>query len=119
MGNNCEDKIKLSCPPNSPSANCVKTGVQPPTFSSLINTCNSVQEVETDMYTLIGGIKTEIDLSAITTICGILPIPKNVKTLIQYLVNRDCTQQALIEALTIRVTTLETKVTAIQANPCP
>jgi hypothetical protein len=118
MGNNCEDKITFACAPGQ-FARCVKTEVVPPAFSSLTTTCNSVQDVEADMYAILATIKLEIDLTAITATCGTLPTPKNVKTLIQYLVNRDCTQQALIEALTTRVTTLETQMAVQQTKICP
>lgn len=117
--NNCEDKIRLSCPPNSPFANCVKTEVTPPTFSTLTTTCNSVQEIEVDMYALIGGIKLEIDLSAITTTCGTLPVLKNVKTLIQYLVSRDCAQQVQIDALIAQNATQASQIANLQPNVCP
>mgnify|MGYP000409098479 CR=1 FL=1 len=117
--NNCEDKIKYSCPPNSPFAKCVKTELTPPSFSGLTGNCHDVQEIEENLYTLIGGIKTEIDLTAITTTCLTLPTVKNVKTLIQYLVNRDCAQQLQINDLIARVVILEAKVLVLQANTCP
>ena len=117
--NNCEDKIRYSCPPNSTFAKCVKTELTPPSFSGLTGNCHDVQEIEENLYTLIGGIKIEIDLTAITTTCLTLPTVKNVKTLIQYLVNRDCAQQLQINDLIARVLILEGKVTVLQANTCP
>ena len=117
--NNCEDKILYSCPPSSPFAKCVKTELTPPSFSGLTGNCHDVQQIEENLYTLIGGIKTEIDLTGITSTCGTLPVIKDVKTLIQYLVNRDCTQQLQINDLIARVILLEGKVTVLQATPCP
>jgi hypothetical protein len=118
MGNKCEDKITFACAPGQ-FARCVKTEVVPPSFSSLTTTCNTVQDVEVDVYGILAAIKLETDLTAITATCGTLPTIKNIKTLIQYLVNRDCTQQALIDALTVRVTTLETQMAVQQARICP
>ena len=118
MTSNCEDKIKLSCPPSSPLANCVKTEVIPPTFSSLINNCNSVQEVEVDMYAILAAIKLEIDLTAITSTCTTFPTPKNVKTLIQQLYNEICAIKAINTTQASQILTLQTQVAQIQANPC-
>ena len=117
--NNCEDKILYSCPPNSPLAKCLKTEVTPPSFSGLIGNCHNVQQIEENLYTLIGGIKTEIDLTGVTSTCGTLPIIKNIKTLAQYWENRDCAQQLQINDLIARVVILEAKVLVLQSTPCP
>jgi len=119
MKNTCEDKIRLSCPPNSPFANCVRTEVEIPEFSTLSSQCNSVQEVENDMYTLIGEIKEEIDLTSITSECGTLPTTKTVLTLIEYLINRDCVQQTQIDALIAQNITQATEILALQNETCP
>lgn len=116
--NSCQEKIQYNCPPSTPFAKCVKTELTPPVFSGLLNSCNSVEDILENEYTLIGNIKTEIDLSGVTSSCGTLPVIKNTKTLIQYLLNRDCAQQLQINDLITRVVALETKVTALQANPC-
>ena len=116
--NNCEDKTTLSCPPNSPFASCIKTEVVPPVFSSLTNTCNTVQQVETDIYLILTSIKTELDLSTATSSCQTLPTIKNVKTLIQFLLNRDCAQQTQIDTLIAQNTTQANQITALQSNLC-
>lgn len=119
MGNNCEDKIKYGCP-SVLFAKCVKTEINPPAFSPLTgSTCHDVEEVEQDFYTLIGGIKLEIDLTAITATCGTLPTIKNVKTLIQYFVNRDCAQQLQIDTLITQNLTQANQIANLQANVCP
>ena len=115
----CNTSIKYSCPPNSPFAKCVKTELTPPSFSGLTGNCHDVQQIEENLYTLIGGIKTEIDLTAITSTCGTLPAVKNIKILAQYWENRDCAQQLQINDLIARVVILEAKVTLLQANTCP
>ena len=117
--NNCEDKILYSCPPSSPFAKCVKTELTPPSFSGLTGNCHDVQEIEENLYTLIGGIKTEIDLTTLTTTCLTLPTVKNVKTLMQYLINRDCAQQVQIDALIAQNAIQALQITALQLNNCP
>ena len=65
---NRNDKITLTCPPNSPYANCVRTEVIIPEFSPLLqNGCYNVQEIEQDLYTLIGDIKDELDLTTLSS----------------------------------------------------
>lgn len=117
--NNCEDKIKASCPPNSPYAACVRTEVTIPEFSTLTSTCNSIQEVEGDMYTLIGNIKEEINLTSITSDCETLPISKTVLTLIQYLIDNVCTQKTQIEALITQNAAQALEITQLQSQVCP
>jgi len=116
--NNCEDKIKLSCPPNL-YANCVRSEVEIPEFSTLINGCYSVQEVENDLYTLIGNIKEEINLTSITSDCDTLPTTKTVFTLIEYLVNSVCTQKIQIDALIAQNSAQALAITALQESNCP
>jgi hypothetical protein len=115
--NNCENKIKLSCPPNL-EANCVKTDVVVPAFSTLTTDCNSVKEVETDMYTLIGNIKEEIDVTGVTSECETLPVEKTVKTLIEFLIQRDCEQQAEIASMQTQIATMQAQILALQENQC-
>lgn len=119
MGNNCEDKITLACPPNAPFANCVKTEVVPPIFSSLNSTCNSVQDVEKDMYAILSAIKLEIDLAATTSTCTTFPALKNVKTLIQQLYDEICAIKAINTTQASQILTLQTQFAQIQANLCP
>jgi hypothetical protein len=118
MANNCEDKIKYSCS-SIVFANCVKTEVEPPVFSSLTNNCNTVQEVEEDVYNLIDEIKQELNLTSIVTTCGTLPTIKNIKTLIEYLIIKNCEQQIQIDNLITQNTTQATQIAVLQATPCP
>jgi hypothetical protein len=113
----CGNKTKQTCN-SSMYAVCVKSELAPPPYSSLVD-CFSTEEVDIDQYAILTKIKSEIDMSGITATCGTLPTIKETNDFIQYLVNRDCIKDAQITTLTARVITLETKVTAIQANPCP
>lgn len=118
---NCNDKIRHTCPPSSPYAACVKTEVVRPSFSTLSSSCNSVQDVELDLYTLIGNIKSELNLTAITSECQTLPTTKTVFTLIDFLLEGYCTQKAQIDALiaqnTLQPDTTVPVITLIGSNP--
>lgn len=116
--NNCEDKIKLSCPPNSPYANCVRSEATIPEFSTLGDGCFSVQEIENDVYTLLGDIKNEINLSSLTSDCQTLPTTKTVVNLIQFLLDGYCTQKTQIEALVTQNTSQAAEILALQSNIC-
>ncbi len=118
MSNNCENKIKLSCPPDSPFANCVRTEVTIPEFSTLQNSCNSVQEVEEDMYTLIGEIKEEIDLSGIVSQCDTLPTDRKVASMMQFVIDTLCIQEEKINELVAQVNTQAAQIADLQANIC-
>lgn len=96
---NCNDKIRHTCPPNSPYASCIRSEVEIPEFSTITSQCRSVDEVLGDVYTLIGNIKEEINLSSIASDCETLPTTKTVVTLIEYLINSVCTQKTQIDAL--------------------
>lgn len=117
--NNCEDKIKASCPPSSPYANCVRTEVEIPEFSTLGVGCFSIQEVESDMYTLIGNIKNEINLASLTSDCQTLPTTKTVVTLIDFLLEGYCTQKTQIDALIAQNSAQALAITALQESNCP
>lgn len=116
---NCNDKIKMSCPPNAPYANCVKTEVEIPEFSTLGSGCFSVQEVETDMYTLIGNIKNEINLAALTSECQTLPTTKTVANLINFLLEGYCTQKTQIDALLVQNDAQALEIAQLQSQVCP
>ena len=116
--NNCEDKIKASCPPNSPFANCVKSEITPPEFSGLTNSCNSVDDVLGDLYEVAESIKEEIDLTTVTSECDTLPTVKTVITVIQYLVDNICTQKTQIDALIAQNATQAAEILALQSNIC-
>ena len=117
--NNCEDKLKLSCPANSPYANCVRSEVTPPEFSTLTNSCNSVDEVLTDTYSIVEDIKTELNLSTITSDCQTLPLTKTVYTLIDFLLDGYCTQKTQIEALIAENLVQAAQILNLQNSVCP
>ena len=117
---NCNDKINLTCPPDSPYANCVRTEVIIPEFSPLLqNGCYSVQEIEQDLYTLIGDIKDELNVTSITSECQTLPTIKTVSTLIDFLLEGYCTQKAQIDALIAENATQAAEILALQSSICP
>lgn len=116
---NCNDKIRHTCPPSSPYAACVKTEVVIPEFSTLTTDCNSVQDVELDLYTLIGNIKSELNLTALTSECQTLPTTKTVATLIDFLLEGHCTQKTQIDALIVQNSTQAEQILALQSSVCP
>lgn len=116
---NCNDKIRHTCPPSSPYASCVKTEVVIPEFSTLGEGCFSVQDVELDLYTLIGNIKSELNLTALTSECQTLPTTKTVSTLIDFLLEGYCTQKAQIDALIAQNSTQAEQILALQSSVCP
>jgi hypothetical protein len=114
--NNCNDKIKQRC--TKVEAECVRYNRELPSFSELTD-CISIAETTEEQYVLIGEIKEEIDLTTLDYDCGTLPTDKNVKSLIQFLLDRDCAREELIETIQGHIETLQSQVDSLQENNCP
>ena len=95
---------------------CIKVEATLPEFS-LLEDCISLDEVIEEVYTFIGEIKEEIDVTGVTS-CETLPVEKTVKTLIQFLLDRDCAQQELIEEMQATIVTMQSQITDLQGNIC-
>ena len=96
---------------------CIKVEATLPEFS-LLEDCISLDEVIEEVYTFIGEIREEIDVTTVTS-CETLPVEKTVKTLIQFLLDRDCAQQELIEEMQATIVSMQSAITLLQANICP
>ena len=114
--NNCNDKTKIRC--KKVDANCVNYGTALPEFSEL-GSCVTIAETTEELYSLIGGIKSEIELSTLEATCLTLPLTPTVKTLFQTLINTICTQQTQITNQASLIATIQAQIVAIQSNPCP
>lgn len=95
---------------------CIKVEATLPEFS-LLEDCISLDEVIEEVYTFIGEIKEEIDVTEVTS-CETLPVEKTVKTLIQFLLDRDCAQQELIDTMQATIVTMQSQITDLQGNIC-
>lgn len=99
---NCGSKIKHTCAEKN-YATCIYYELEVPAFSSLVEQdCTTIEETTEDQYEILGGIKSEIDLSALGQDCITYGVtPKTVKSvLLQY-------EQEICD-LKDRVNTLET-----------
>ena len=66
---NCGNKIKNTCAEKN-YATCVYYELEVPTFSSLVDQdCITIEETTEDLYDLVGGIKSEIELSSLGDSC--------------------------------------------------
>ena len=96
---------------------CIKVEATLPEFS-LLEDCISLDEVIEEVYTFIGEIREEIDVTTVTS-CETLPTEKTVKTLIQFLLDRDCVQQELIEEMQATIVSMQLAITALEEETCP
>lgn len=96
---------------------CIKIEATLPDFS-LLEDCISLDEVIEEVYTFIGEIKEEIDVTEVTS-CETLPTVKTVKTLIQFLLDRDCAQQEQINTMQSTIGSMQLAITELQNNQCP
>lgn len=115
----CYDKNRHRCG-GKQYAICTKFEASIPEFTTLEDPlCASIEDVGIDLYALVGGIKEEIDLSEVTSDCQTLPTPIDVKTYIQFLLDRDCAQQLQIDALIAQNIIFAEQILALQQNICP
>lgn len=97
---NCGNKIKNTCSEKN-YATCVYYELEVPSFSSLINVdCITLEETTEDIYDLIGGIKSEIDLEALGEDCINYGVnPKTVKSVLLQYEQEICDLKAKVETL--------------------
>ena len=114
----CQDKIKIRCKKNY--ANCINYETAVPSFSSLVeDDCISIEETTTDIYELITGIKTNLNLTTVTHNCLSSPLPTTVSSMIQLLIDTLCTMKETITTQGDQIQTLQTAVQNLQTNTCP
>ena len=66
---NCGNKIKNMCGEKT-YATCTYYELEVPTFSALLNQdCITIEETTSDLYEAVGGVKSEIDLSSLGSLC--------------------------------------------------
>jgi hypothetical protein len=112
----CYKKNKHACGTKN-YATCIEYQGTLPEFS-VLEDCVDLEETTEELYTLIGEIKEEIYVTAVTS-CETLPVEKTVKTLIQFLLDRDCAQQEQIDSLLETIATMQEQITDLQEGTCP
>lgn len=80
--------------------------------------CVSVEDVIEDLYLITDEVILNSTLTNITSTCGTLPSIKNIKTLIQYLVNENCNRIAEITTLQQTEIIQNQKILALEQNIC-
>jgi hypothetical protein len=97
---NCGNKIKHTCAEKN-YATCVYYELEVPDFSSLVGEdCITLEETTEDIYELIGGIKSEIDLSALGEACIEYDVnPKTVKSVLLQYEQEICDLRAEVDTL--------------------
>lgn len=97
---NCGNKIKHTCAEKN-YATCVYYELEVPDFSSLVDQdCITLEETTEDQYNLIGGVKSEIDLSALGQDCINYGVnPKTVKSVLLKYEQEICDLKAKVQTL--------------------
>mgnify|MGYP003528717753 CR=1 FL=1 len=111
----CNDSTKIRC--KKVSAECVSYERELPIFSQLED-CITIADTTEELYNLIDNIQDSINLENLES-CVTLPENRDVNNLIQFLLDRDCYQQGLIEDLQASVETMQSQITALQEQNCP
>ena len=90
-----------------------------PEYSELFEQeCVSIEETTLDLYSLITGIKNDIDVSTLDLECLSLSTP-TLKTLLQTLISKCCDLTGIIETQATTIGTITQQITDLQTNNCP
>lgn len=114
----CNQAIDLTCGGSKQYAACVKYEGVLPQWSSL-DQCANLKETTSELYSEVESIKQNIDLSTIDLNCLTLSGEKNIKNLVQLLLDKVCILEQANTDLTNSVTTLQQQVQDLQQNNCP
>jgi hypothetical protein len=102
---NCGNKIKHTCAEKN-YATCVHYELEVPTFSSLVDQdCITIEETTEDLYEVVGGVKSEIELSELGDSC-LTYVQEGGKTIVKNVLLK---YEEEICALKERVSVLETQ----------
>ena len=115
---NCNNKIKNKCG-TIVYSECVNYELTIPEFSSLSEEgCVNISETTSDLYTLIGEIKEETDLTDLENTCITFTEPKTPKSVIEQMYNKMCELEATVTNQAVLITNLTARVVLLEANPC-
>lgn len=116
----------MTCFKNSPKCSktvydiCVESQLELPSFTTIEDTeCVNIKDIHEDLYSLIGTIKDEIDLSEIDAECLTIPAETKVNQLFQILITVICENQALIQVLQSELEIAQEQIADLQQNNCP
>ena len=113
------DKIKQTCSGTKVFAVCTVYETPTPLFSGLYGeTCTDVEEALTDVYSLLGDIKEEIDVTTLVNDCITFTEPKTAKSVLSQIYNKMCELEDTITSQETLITNLTARVASLEANPC-
>lgn len=115
----CSDKIKQTCGTKNFALYIEYQGIVSDNTTLDESECLNVQEVLEDLYSIADIIKEEINVTGVTSECETLPVEKIVKTLVQFLLERDCAQQEQINTLMEQIVTMQAQIADLQGSVCP
>ena len=111
-------KITNMCGQTIQYASCVRYEGTVPQFSNLDSTCNSLEEVSQDTYTILGGIKNEIEMT-VSNSCITYTEPKTVNSVILQMNQELCDLKNRMTAQDNLIQTLSDKIDLLQTQTCP
>jgi hypothetical protein len=113
------EKIKYTCGSKT-YGECVEIQTAPPAFSTLYESnCVSAEDSFIDLYSLIEGIKEEIDVSTLENTCITFTEPKTSSSVIEQMYNKICNLEELIIAQGELITTMQEEIDLLQSQTCP
>ena len=115
----CTNKIKNTCGTKN-YATCIEYQGTVSDNTTLTQTsCLDIENIAEDLYAMIDIVKSELNLTALTSDCQTLPTTKTVSTLVDFLLEGYCTQKTQIDALIEQNVTQAEQIDALQNSVCP
>lgn len=113
----CGNKTEHNCGAIT-YALCTKYESEVSRNSSLEDDCKNIEETTQDIYIQLDAIDDKLNLTSLDNSCVAFTEPKTLLSVLSDLIDKVCTMQTLLEQQETLVTTLQTQIEELQANPC-
>lgn len=113
----CGNKVEHNCGSKT-YAVCTKYEGEVSRNSFLKDDCKNIEQTTQDIYTQLDAIDDKLNLTSLDNRCVSFTEPKTILSVLSNLINKVCTMQTLLEQQKTLVTTLQTQIEELQANPC-
>ena len=113
------NKIKQTCGSTLTYAKCTKYKSTLSEHSSLSeDDCLDVEEVISDLNSIIDAIKEDINSDNLENTCIAFTEPKTVSSVIEQMYNKICELQTTLDAQADLIETIQGQITDLQENNC-
>ncbi len=98
---------------------CTKYEKELPTFSKITDECVSIEDTTEDIYSIIGDLKSDIDVTGLENTCITFTEPKTPSSVIEDMYNELCSLKELVETQNTTISELTSRIVDLETNNCP